>query len=162
LLHRFTAILLWALIKSNLARKTWQPLKLLADLDGKPIRMIARLLRTRRMLATSPGSDSLERSLAFCWPADDALRIASLRLLHASGYTPLGKLRCKVKESVVIVSGVVSSYHLKQMAQTIIQRLEGVQSVMNLVDVRETESCPSWDDEDDEVAVTTAGDPYRA
>jgi hypothetical protein len=62
----------------------------------------------------------------------------------------------------VIVSGVVSSYHLKQMAQTIIQRLEGVQSVMNLVEVRETDSCPCWDDEDDEVAVASAGDPYRA
>ena len=47
------------------------------------------------------------------------------------------------------VHGIVPSYYLKQMAQTIIQRLEGVQSVMNLVEVREADSYSSWDNEED-------------
>lgn len=74
-----------------------------------------------------------------------------LKLFNVSGYTSLRRLRCEVTEAIVIVHGVVPSYYLKQMAQTIIQRLEGVQSVINLVEVRETDSC-SWDNEEDAAA----------
>ena len=82
-------------------------------------------------------------------PDDDGLRIAALKLLQSSGYTVLRRLRCEVTDAVVIVHGILPSYYLKQMAQTIIQRLEGVQSVMNLVEVRETDSCPCWENEDE-------------
>jgi len=38
-----------------------------------------------------------------------------------------------------MIHGVVPSYYLKQMAQAIIQRLDGIQGVRNLVEVRGTE-----------------------
>jgi hypothetical protein len=80
-------------------------------------------------------------------PDDDGLRIAALKLLQSSGYTALRRLRCEVTDAVVIVHGVLPSYFLKQMAQTIIQRLEGIQSVMNLVEVREPASSPCCENE---------------
>jgi hypothetical protein len=101
------------------------------------------------MLATCSCSDAIQRSCECGWPEDDALRLAALKLLQSSGYTPLRRLRCEVTNAVVIVHGILPSYYLKQMAQTIIQRLEGIQSVMNLVEVREIDSCPYWGNEDE-------------
>ena len=72
-------------------------------------------------------------------PRQAVWKQSTLTALQSSNYAELRKLRCEVTEAVVIVHGVVSSYYLKQMAQTIIQRLEGVQSMMNLVEVRQSE-----------------------
>ena len=59
-----------------------------------------------------------------------------MKLLHTNGYTALRRLRCEVTEGVVIIHGVVTSYYLKQLVQTIVQRVDGIQGVMNLVEVR--------------------------
>jgi hypothetical protein len=80
---------------------------------------------------------------------DDGLRIAALTLLQSSGYTAIRRLRCEVTDAVVIVHVILPSYFLKQMAQPIIQRLEGIQSVVNMVEVRETDSCSSCENEDE-------------
>ena len=61
---------------------------------------------------------------------------AAAKLLELSGYTALRQLQCEIIESMVIVRGFLPSYYLKQMAQSILQRLEGIQTVMNLVEVR--------------------------
>jgi hypothetical protein len=74
-----------------------------------------------------------------CGQGEDRFGTVALNALQSSDYAELRKLRCEVTEAAVIVQGVVSSYYLKQMAQTIIQRLKGVQSVMNLVEVRQSE-----------------------
>jgi hypothetical protein len=68
---------------------------------------------------------------------DDSLRTAAMSLLQSSGYAALRGLRCEVTDSVVIVQGVVPSYFLKQMAQTVIRRLDGIETVRNLVEVRQ-------------------------
>ena len=102
------------------------------------------------MIAACSNPNAVQRSREFCWPGDDALRIAALKLLHVSGYTSLRSLRCDVAETVVIVTGVVHSFYLKQMVQTLLQRLDGIQSVMNLVEVRETDSHPGWENDEDE------------
>jgi len=70
---------------------------------------------------------------------DENLLVAALTLLHSNSYTALRRLRCEVTEGVVIVHGVVPSYYLKQMVQTIVRRLDGIQGVMNLVEVRVAE-----------------------
>ena len=82
-------------------------------------------------------------------PVDDGLRIAALELFQSSGYIALRSLRCEVTDAVVIVHGVLPSYYLKQMAQTILHRLDGIESVLNLVEVRETDSCHCWENEDE-------------
>jgi hypothetical protein len=84
-------------------------------------------------------------------PDDDGLRIAVLKLLQSSSYTTLRRLRCEVTNAVVIVHGILPSYYLKQVAQTIVLRLEGIEGVMNLVEVRGADACPCCEDEEPEV-----------
>jgi hypothetical protein len=80
---------------------------------------------------------------------DDGLRIAALKLLQSSSYTALRRLRCKVTDAVVTVHGILPSYYLKQIAQTIVLRLEGIEGVVNLVEVRGTDSRPCCENEDE-------------
>ncbi len=93
----------------------------------------------RGRVATPSSSDTVQRFPDSCWPGDDGLRMAAVKLLQSSGFPALRRLRCEVTESVVIVEGVVSSYYLKQMAQTVLQRLDGIRRVTNLLEVRVSE-----------------------
>jgi hypothetical protein len=49
-------------------------------------------------------------------------------------------LRCEMIGTMLIVRGLVPSFYLKQMAQTILQRVDGVAGVTNLVEVQRAES----------------------
>ena len=89
-------------------------------------------------------------------PDDDGIRTAALELFHSSGYTVLRRLRCEVTDAVVIVHCILPSYYLKQVAQEIVLRLEGIQSVMNLVEVRELDSSPCSENEGEEPEVEFA------
>jgi BON domain len=80
--------------------------------------------------------EAIQDSHDRCGPGDGGLVAAAARRLHSSGFSALRTLRCEVTEGVVIVHGVVSSYYLKQMAQTVVLRLDGVRTVKNLVEVR--------------------------
>jgi hypothetical protein len=66
---------------------------------------------------------------------DDRLCFAAMKALESSGYSALRRLKCEVTEAVIAVHGAVPSYYLKQMAQSAIQRLEGIRGVTNLVQV---------------------------
>ena len=69
---------------------------------------------------------------------DHGLRVAAQQVLQSSGYAALRRLRCEVRGAVVIVHGVLPSYYLKQVAQSVLQRLDGIRSVRNLVEVQGT------------------------
>lgn len=84
-------------------------------------------------------ASSSQRSRDLCGPEDDGLRSAAMKLLQSSDYAALRRLRCEVTEGVMIVHGVVTSYFLKQMAQTVLRQLDGIQSLRNMVEVRVTE-----------------------
>ena len=105
------------------------------------------------LTATSPSHGGQQFRLE---PDDDGLRIAVLKLLQSSSYTTLRRLRCEVMDAVVIVHGVLPSYYLKQVAQTIVLRLEGIEGVMILVEVRGTDPCPCCEKEDEEPEVEFA------
>jgi hypothetical protein len=99
-------------------------------------------------------SDAAYQSPEPCWSEDDDLRTAALELLQSSGFAALRRLCCEVTEAVVVVHGIVPSYYLKQVAQTLLLRLDGIRSVKNLVDVRQgnrswpvllADEAPSWD-----------------
>jgi osmotically-inducible protein OsmY len=87
------------------------------------------------MKAALSSSDALPCE-APSYPEDVVLRTAAMERLESSGYTAVRKLRCEVAEAVVVVTGSVPSYYLKQMAQAMVQRLEGIRRVVNLVEVR--------------------------
>jgi carbon storage regulator CsrA len=72
--------------------------------------------------------------------ADDHLEVTAMKALQSSGYSALRRLKCEATEAVVAIHGTVPSYYLKQMAQCVIQRLEGVRRVTNFVEVQATQS----------------------
>lgn len=82
-----------------------------------------------------------------------------MKRLQSSGYAALRRLQCEVTEGVVIVQGVVASYFLKQMAQTLIQQLDGIQRVTNLVEVRVADR--DGDHNDASAGVDPEADEYR-
>jgi hypothetical protein len=68
--------------------------------------------------------------------ADECLAAAAVAQLRSSGHRPLSSLRCEVRHGVIFLSGVLPTYYLKQMAQSLLLRLEQVRGVRNLVEVR--------------------------
>ncbi|HTI49719.1 MAG TPA: BON domain-containing protein, partial [Planctomycetaceae bacterium] len=69
-------------------------------------------------------------------PSDDSCIQQTARLnLKKSGYHPLGRLTCSVEDGVVTLAGAVPTFFLKQMAQSIVQRIEHVQRIENRVRV---------------------------
>jgi len=64
---------------------------------------------------------------------DDCLRSRAIARLHASGYLLLRKVRCEVADGIVTLSGCVPSFHHKQVAQAVLQRIEDVRGVRNLI-----------------------------
>jgi hypothetical protein len=87
------------------------------------------------MTATFSGADPIQSRVG-CGAECEAVRTAARTALQLSSYAPLRRLRCEVTEAEVIVAGVLPSYYLKQMAQTVLQRLDGIRTVVNLVEVR--------------------------
>jgi hypothetical protein len=55
--------------------------------------------------------------------------------LEATGYESLGRLECRVDGGRIELSGMVPTFYLKQVAQSIALRLESVKEVRNLVEV---------------------------
>lgn len=67
---------------------------------------------------------------------DEELRHAATAVLRSSGYGLLRSLECEVNGGVVTISGVLPSFYLKQLAQALLLRLDGLQGVSNEVEVR--------------------------
>ncbi len=61
-------------------------------------------------------------------------QVAAARLA-ASSYPPLQALTCHGEEDVVALRGRVSSYYLKQLAQTLVSHVAGIREVRNEVEV---------------------------
>lgn len=60
---------------------------------------------------------------------------AAERLFRESPYHPLRQLHCRFCDGVLIIAGSVPSYYLKQLAQTAVQHIQGVERVENRVEV---------------------------
>lgn len=66
---------------------------------------------------------------------DREIHQAASSALADSKYLPLRRLSCTVSGGVVEISGTVSSYYLKQLAQAAVLHLHKVENVRNLVQV---------------------------
>ena len=62
---------------------------------------------------------------------DYSLRETVIQGLRRSGYSPLSNIKIEVVDGVVAVFGVVPSFYLKQMAQTIILRIGQAKAIRN-------------------------------
>lgn len=55
--------------------------------------------------------------------------------LRASGYRALAKISCEYHEGVLILRGNVPTFYMKQVAQTQVKEMAGVQQVDNRLSV---------------------------
>ena len=58
--------------------------------------------------------------------------------LTSNPYVPGKRVRCRTDRGQVTLSGMVSSYFQKQMAQEAVRRLDGVRQIENLLEVKWT------------------------
>jgi osmotically-inducible protein OsmY len=58
------------------------------------------------------------------------------RALNNSHYMELRRLACDFHDGVLTLHGRVSSFYLKQVAQTVVKQIVGVRKVVNDLDVR--------------------------
>ncbi len=63
-------------------------------------------------------------------PADVAERI-----LAASPYPAIRRLKCSFCDGEIVIAGSVTSFYLKQVAQITLQKLDGVVRISNIVEV---------------------------
>jgi len=109
-------------------------------------RVVPRKARTQSKLygddhmlvSSKPQSEKNAHHRADYREGDDRLRSAAMKVLRSSSYSALRRLKCEGTGAVIAVHGVLPSYYLKQMAQSAIQRLEGIRGVTNLVEVQAT------------------------
>jgi osmotically-inducible protein OsmY len=57
------------------------------------------------------------------------------RCLRWSPYLALRSVSCECREGVLVLRGCLPSYYLKQVAQEVVARLEGVETVDNQIQV---------------------------
>ena len=66
---------------------------------------------------------------------DRSIEDAATGLLRESPYHQLRNVRCEFCEGVLVLHGQVPSYHMKQLAQTVVQSLEEDVDVDNRIEV---------------------------
>ena len=65
----------------------------------------------------------------------DSLRAVAERALRSGPYPALKKLSCDYRGGVLVLRGYLPSYYLKQIAQEVVARLEGVAAIDNQIQV---------------------------
>jgi osmotically-inducible protein OsmY len=60
---------------------------------------------------------------------------AARRCLQNSPYTTLRGVSCKCRHGVLLLTGRLSSFHQKQIAQETVARVQGVTQVVNEIEV---------------------------
>jgi osmotically-inducible protein OsmY len=89
------------------------------------------------MLMTKTGTSSAESDAAVARLIQEreivAARVESC--MRRSGYYELRGVSCDFHEGVLILRGRVPSFHLKQLAQSLVFHLDGVQELSNRLEV---------------------------
>ena len=65
------------------------------------------------------------------------------RIYQASHYRTIRQLTCRFEGGVLTISGRLSSYYLKQLAQTMIRGVEGIEYIVNDVQVHGGTTVPT-------------------
>ncbi len=57
------------------------------------------------------------------------------RILRSSAYHPIRHLTCTYHDGTLRIDGGLPSFHLKQVAQTLVQGIDGVHQIENRIEV---------------------------
>jgi hypothetical protein len=88
-------------------------------------------LKDSTMIATSQNA----RQPGFATDRQRKMHAAAMEVLSNSQYGALRQLTCRVDGDEVEISGTVSSFYLKQLAQAAMLRLRPAGGVRNLIEV---------------------------
>lgn len=72
---------------------------------------------------------------AYCRPDRPAVAEAARERLRRSCYLQLRQVTCHFHEGVLVLRGQLPSYYLKQHAQEAVMELEGVEEIINHIEV---------------------------
>ena len=81
---------------------------------------------------SQPGASALNNTVVSSWAA---VAEAAKRRLRRDTYLFNKQITCEFHEGVLILRGSVPTYYLKQVAQALVAEVEGVQDVVNKIDV---------------------------
>ncbi|MBI1899648.1 MAG: BON domain-containing protein [Planctomycetia bacterium] len=68
---------------------------------------------------------------------DERIRQAATAALRMTGYRSVAELECEVVDGMVVLSGVVTTFYMKQLAQAAVLRLDLVRCVEISIEVRQ-------------------------
>jgi hypothetical protein len=75
-------------------------------------------------------------------PAVSPIVQAVERRLRESSYYYLRSIRCAFESGVITLRGRVPTFYLKQTVQAIVEKIDGVEQVVNLVEVFDSRQAP--------------------
>jgi len=58
--------------------------------------------------------------------------------LRSTGYTSLDQIECQFRDGTLILAGRVGSFYQKQVAQTVVMDVDGVEQLVNQIEVRKS------------------------
>ena len=67
--------------------------------------------------------------------ADEAVAAAAQKRFSESSYAALRWVACEYHEGMFVLRGTVPSFHMKQLAQELVRKIEGVGAVVNALEV---------------------------
>jgi len=86
------------------------------------------------MVAASMTATNLRQSRTSS-DLDARIRAAAESSLSSSDHHEIRRISCDVVGGVIVLTGVVASYHIKQLAQEIVMRINGQSGVENRLKV---------------------------
>ena len=109
----------------------------------KPVPRVP-VLRQWAVCQLPPRSVPVRRSLRPCLapPAVSPIVQTVERRLRESSYYYLRSIRCAFEAGVITLRGRVPTFYLKQTVQAIVEKIEGVEQVVNLVEVFDSRQAP--------------------
>lgn len=67
---------------------------------------------------------------------DESVVAAARSRLGSTGYACVAQVMCRFDDGTLVLTGRVSSYYLKQIAQAAVMSIDGVERVVNDIEVR--------------------------
>ena len=83
-------------------------------------------------------NDEANRSIELQTHEDDPASLVAARF-RRSGYASLCGIKCELHDGVLVLSGEVPTYHLKQLAQSLALHTASVRQIENCVKVTHVE-----------------------
>jgi hypothetical protein len=78
---------------------------------------------------------SMEKAISPCLLSTPGIAEGAQSRLRSNSYLALKNVSCEYHEGVLTLRGCLPSYYLKQMAQTAVARLDGVERIVNEIEV---------------------------